>query len=81
MKKGQVYQGIVERVAFPNKGVITLEDGKKAIVKNVIPGQKVSFSINKIRKGRGEGRYWIVLRLNWKKLLALILAFAVGAII
>ena len=43
MKKGQVYQGIVERVAFPNKGVITLEDGKKAIVKNVIPGQKVSF--------------------------------------
>ena len=28
MKKGQVYQGIVERVAFPNKGVITLEDGK-----------------------------------------------------
>ena len=34
--------------------MITLEDGKKAIVKNVIPGQKVSFSINKIRKGRGE---------------------------
>ena len=61
MKKGQVYQGIVERVAFPNKGVITLEDGKKAIVKNVIPGQKVSFSINKIRKGRGEGRLQKVL--------------------
>ena len=61
MKKGQVYEGIVERTVFPNKGIVVLEDGKKAVVKNVIPGQKISFSVNKIRKGRGEGRLLQIL--------------------
>lgn len=61
MKKGQVYEGIVERTLFPNKGIVILEDGQKAVVKNVIPGQKISFSVNKIRKGRGEGRLLQVL--------------------
>ena len=61
MKKGQICQGIVERVAFPNKGIVRLEEGKTAVVKNVIPGQKVSFSINKVRKGKGEGRLLEVL--------------------
>ena len=56
MKKGQTYTGIVERVVFPNKGIIKLEDEKTVIVKNVIPGQKISFIVNKVRKGRGEGR-------------------------
>lgn len=56
MKKGQIYEGIVERVAFPNKGIVTLEDGSQAVVKNTIPGQKISFFVNKVRKGRGEGR-------------------------
>lgn len=60
MKKGQVYEGIVEKVNFPNKGVITIDD-KKVIVKNAIEGQKVQFSVNKIRKGRGEGRILEVL--------------------
>ena len=56
MKKGQVYDGIVEKVVFPNKGIVSLENGKAAVVKNVVPGQKISFSISKVRKGKAEGR-------------------------
>lgn len=55
MKKGQVIEGIVERIDFPNKGVVTSEEGS-CIVKNVLPGQKVSCVINKIRSGKAEGR-------------------------
>ena len=54
MKKGQIIEGVIERVDFPNKGIIRTEDGRQVIVKNTIPGQKVSASINKIRKGRGQ---------------------------
>lgn len=61
MKKGQVCEGIVERVAFPNKGIVRLEEGKTVVVKNVIPGQKISFAVNKVRKGKGEGRLLEVL--------------------
>lgn len=60
MKKGQIVEGVVEKVAFPNKGVLTVED-KKVIVKNVIPGQKLSVLVTKIRKGKGEGRVVEVL--------------------
>ena len=49
MKKGQIIEGVIERVDFPNKGIIRTEDGRQVIVKNTIPGQKVSASINKIR--------------------------------
>ena len=68
MKKGQICEGIVERVAFPNKGIVRLEDGKTVVVKNVIPGQKVSCSINKVRKGRGEGRLLEVLEKSPQEL-------------
>lgn len=61
MKKGQVLEGVIERVDFPNKGRVMTEEGKPVIVKNGIPGQKVSFSINKIRKGKCEGRLLEVL--------------------
>lgn len=60
MKKGQICEGIVEKVVFPNKGIIAIE-GKKVVVKNTIPGQKVSFSVNKIRKDKCEGRVLEVL--------------------
>lgn len=57
MKKGQVYEGIIESIEFPNKGKIYLEgEDKPVIVKNGIPGQKVRFSVNKVRKGKAEGR-------------------------
>lgn len=55
MKKGQVYEGSVVRVDFPNKGIVCV--GKEtAVVKNSLPGQKVKFSVNKVRKGKAEGR-------------------------
>ena len=42
---------------FPNKGIVEVEnETKTVIVKNGVPGQKVRFSINKIRKGKCEGR-------------------------
>ena len=61
MKKGQVIEGIIERVEFPNKGIVTTEEGKQVVVKNGVQGQKVSASINKIRKGKCEGRLLEVL--------------------
>lgn len=60
MKKGQEYVGIVDHIDFPNKGVVIV-DGEAAIVKNTIPGQKVRFLINKVRKGKCEGRLLEVL--------------------
>ena len=62
MKKGQVLQGTVAYVDFPNKGVVKVEEGKQVIVKNVLPGQEISFSVNKVRKGKGEGRLLEVLK-------------------
>ena len=47
-------EGIVEKIKFPNKGIVKVEDSD-VTVKNTIPGQKVSFVINKKRKGKAEG--------------------------
>lgn len=55
MKKGQVYEGFVERVDFPNKGIVQTGEGA-VIVKNSLPGQKVKISVSKVRKGKAEGR-------------------------
>ena len=55
MKKGQVYEGSVVRVDFPNKGIVCVGE-ETAVVKNSLPGQKVKFSVNKVRKGKAEGR-------------------------
>ncbi len=69
MKKGEIATGYVEDVEFPNKGIVLLEEengpdnGKttRFTVKNVIPGQKISFRIKKVRKGKGEGNLLEVL--------------------
>lgn len=61
MKKGQICEGIISLVEFPGKGKIFLEEGKTVTVKNGLPGQKVRFSINKVRNGRAEGRIVEVL--------------------
>ena len=55
MKKGQVLSGVVERVDFPNKGVVTTQEGT-CIVKNVLPGQKITLVIQKKRNNKAEGR-------------------------
>lgn len=60
MKKGEIYQGRIEKIDFPNKGKVTVED-KTVIVKNGIPGQTVRFLINKKKGKRMEGRLLEVL--------------------
>lgn len=60
MKKGEIYEGIIERVDFPNKGRVKVGEDT-VIVKNGIPGQKVRFVINKKRKNKAEGRLLEVL--------------------
>lgn len=66
MKKGEIYEGVIERIDFPNKGIIMAQGPNddapsKVIVKNGIPGQKVRFQINKKKKARLEGRLLEVL--------------------
>ena len=56
MKKGQIAEGRIDHVVFPNKGIAITEEGARVVVKNTIPGQKVSFLVNKVRKGKAEGR-------------------------
>ena len=60
MKKGQIYEGVVEDILFPDKGQIRLED-RRVSVKNGLPGQKVRFQVTKVRKGKAEGRILEVL--------------------
>lgn len=65
MRKGQVLEGRVERLDFPGKGIVKVveENGESGVcvVKNVLPGQKISFCVQKKRNGRGEGRLLQVL--------------------
>ncbi len=61
MKKGQLMEGVVVRVEFPNKGIVLTDDGTKTVVKNVVPGQKVKIAVQKVRKGKCEGRIVEVL--------------------
>lgn len=62
MKKGQVYEGIIESVDFPNKGKVFLpEEERYVVVKNGVPGQRIRFSVNKVRQRKEEGRILEVL--------------------
>lgn len=67
MKKGMDYIGIVERVDFPNKGLVRVlpEDGETAAdaeirvtVKGVLEGQKIKFRATKLYRSskKAEGR-------------------------
>lgn len=60
MKKGEIYEGIIEKIDFPNKGSIQVEN-QAVIVKNGIPGQKVRLVIQKKRSGKVQGRLLEVL--------------------
>ena len=55
VKKGEIFESVVENIEFPNKGVLHI-DGERVVVKNAIPGQRVRFAVNKKRGGRCEGR-------------------------
>lgn len=72
MKKGQIYEGYIELIEFPNKGIVFVQEETEAeptrvIVKNGMPGQKVRFQINKKRKNRCEGRLLEVLEKSDKE--------------
>ena len=60
MKKGQVYEAVVDRVDFPGRGIVHMEGGA-VIIKNCLPGQKISFLVSKVRNGKAEGRLLEVL--------------------
>ena len=76
MKKGEIYEAIVEKVEFPNKGIVHVGE-EKVIVKNAIPGQKIQFVINKKRNGKCEGRLLEVLEASeLERKEGLILAYA-----
>lgn len=63
MKKGQIVEGFIEKVEFPNKGILHIEgEEKTVVVKNALPGQKVSVMLQKVRKGKAEGRIVEVLQ-------------------
>ena len=67
MKKGQIFEGIIEKVEFPNKGKVYVpEEDRYVIVKNGIPGQKVKFIVNKFKSGNAEGRLLEVLEKSEK---------------
>ena len=55
MKKGQIFEGTVERYSFPNKGYVTVED-RTICIKGALMGQRVRFSVKRLKKGAGEGR-------------------------
>ncbi|MGN0316392.1 MAG: 23S rRNA (uracil(1939)-C(5))-methyltransferase RlmD, partial [Lachnospira sp.] len=74
MKKGEIYTGVVEYADFPNKCRVRVEkdaqgnnvlseDGQTeyVTVKNCIPGQRISFMVNKKRGGKCEGRFLEVI--------------------
>ncbi len=60
MKKGEIYEGVIGRVDFPNKGRVQVDD-QIVTVKNGMPGQQIRLMINKKRKDRCEGRLMEVL--------------------
>ncbi len=60
MRKGDIYEGIIEKYDFPNKGSLILED-RKVTIKGALLGQKVRFMITKRKSGMAEGRLLEVL--------------------
>ena len=70
MKKGQIYEGVVERIDFPNKAVVTAEvpdqEGnitmETAVVKGAITGQRIRFSAKKVRRDHCQGRLLEILQ-------------------
>ena len=55
MKRGEVVQGKVIKVNFPNKGIVETADGDKLRVKGVLPGQTVSVRVKKSSKEKAQG--------------------------
>ena len=64
MKKGNIYEGVVKKVDFPNKAYVEVietdengnEDKTLTLVKGALPGQKVKFRAKRVRKDKSQGR-------------------------
>ena len=55
MKRGEIVQGKVIKVSFPNKGIVETAEGDKLRVKGVLPGQTVSVRVKKSSKEKAQG--------------------------
>ncbi len=55
MKKNDIVEGIVEKIEFPNKGYVRVDD-QLVLVKNTIQGQKLRLRITKKRRNKIEGK-------------------------
>ena len=62
MKRGDIVSGIVERVDFPNKALVRLDESHTVTVKNAISGQEVSARVKKVRHGNAEGNLLEILK-------------------
>ena len=60
MKKGQIFEGTVIGLEFPNKAKVKCED-TVVQVKNALPGQKIRFSVAKKRGGKVTGNLMEVI--------------------
>lgn len=55
MKKGEICEGKVVRVNFPDKAVVVTPEGDEAVVRYALPGQTVRFRVKKKKQNRAEG--------------------------
>ncbi len=55
MKRGDIVQGKVVKVSFPNKGIVETAEGDRLRVKGVLPGQTVSVRVKKSSKEKAQG--------------------------
>ncbi len=63
VKKGEVLEGKVTDIAFPNQCLVTVPDEERPVeVKDGLIGQTVRLQLCKVRKGRAQGRILEVLQ-------------------
>ncbi|MGL5676292.1 MAG: 23S rRNA (uracil(1939)-C(5))-methyltransferase RlmD [Cellulosilyticaceae bacterium] len=56
-KKGEIIQGVIQEVKFPNKGVMYIEELETSVtVPDTFVGQKVAARLLRRRKGKWEGK-------------------------
>ncbi len=55
MKKGTVYEGVVEELQYGGKSKVFIE-GEEVEVKNVLPGQKIRLRVTKNRRNKRQGK-------------------------
>ncbi len=60
MKRGEIRSGVVVRTEFSGKGLVC-DEGRKMMVKGVLPGQTIEYSVKKVGTEKGEGRLLRVL--------------------